>query len=1684
MLSEFRLRVGAAVAAMLLFCATPSSALDPHRMISQYARDRWTIENEFLGGAVSSIAQTPDGYLWIGTEKGLFRFDGLSFRAFPQASPESFSIGPVQKLMTDNTGNLWVLLANTKLLRFHDGKFELGREEAEIGVTAIGNRANGAPLFASLAYGALTYQDGKFLSISPSSDRGSPATAPSSDDLSTRLSWATSVAAHSLAQPDSAVTSMVETSDGRVWLGTRDRGLFYLDHGRISPVRLPGVSRNVRSLVLLENGDLWIGTERGIFRWNGKEVSQIGISPALRQAEVRAMIRDRDANVWVGTTAGLVRVNKEGVSLDDVGSDHAKPVTGLFEDREGNLWIGRSQGIERLHETAFVTYPFRTPQEESSGPVFVDATGRVWFASFKGGLQWLRQGQGETVSNDGLNQDVVYSISGADNEVWVGRQHGGLTRLHYSAGRITARTYMVSDGLPENSVYAVYRSRDGSVWAASLNAGISQFLDGHFKTYSIANGLPSNTITSIDESPDGTVWFGTPNGLVAYSRNTWNVFTSRDGLPNDNITCLLTDSTGALWIGTVSGLAVLQSGHIKTPDSILSSLREEILGIAGDDIGNLWIATSNHILSVNRARLLSGTLTESDIRDYGPEDGLIGRHGVKRFRSVFEDAQGKIWFSTDRGLAAVDPLRADRESAPVIVQIESLSADGNSLELEPPIRIPPDTHRLTFRFSGLSLSDSKRIQFKYKLEGFDKDWSEPVSTRAAAYTNVDWGTYAFRVMASNSAGIWNDRAVALSFSITPAWYQTRAFRVLLAACLLFGTWALHRWRIHQLRSQEKRLRDVVETIPAMTFTALSDGSTTFVNKRWTEYTGLSVESSSGTGWQRPIHAEDLARYSENWRISVATGQLFEDEARFRRAADGEYRWFLVRGVPLRDRRRKIVRWYGTLTDIEDRKRAEETLQLMSRDLQDSKVRLEEAQRITHVGYWERDLVTDCIAWSDETYRIYGLQPQEHPMDLDALRQKVHPEDWEFVSRALNEALAAGPRYNVEYRVLRPTGELRIVHSEGDIKRDASGRPYLMFGTVQDITDHKRAEEALKRSEFYLREGERLAHMGSWAFSPSGFIDYWSQELFQIFGLDPQQGTPTLERYFASLHPQDRESMAETIKKMNAERCGWDVKKRIVRPDGEQRYIRSVGIPVVEGEVLKGFLGTVMDITEQELLTQESERQQAYLAEAQRLTHTGSWAWNVRTDERFWSEETFRIFEIDPVKVKPDWSVILDRVHPDDRASLEQRKEMESTQTDWVESQVDFRIVVPDGRIKHLHYIAHPARDASGQIIEVVGTTMDVTERKRAEDSLRQSESHLAEAQRLTHTGSWILNVADRKLVHLSDEWYRIFGFDPAEGAPSWEKRIERVHPDHRLQWTTMLERAVVEKADYDGFFRIVLPEGTVRWIHTVGHPVLTAAGELVQFMGISTDITERKSAEQEREKLRQLEEDLAHINRVSMLGEMAASLAHEIKQPIAAAMTSANSCIEWLAHDPPNLDRARAAAAKIDKYGNRAAEIIDHIRSLYRKSPPQSELINVNEIVHEIFTLLQGEAIRYSIAMRSELADELPKIKADRVQLQQVFMNLMLNGIEAMRDEGGELTVKSQRKNGQLLFSVSDTGPGLPTGKVDQIFSAFFTTKPQGSGMGLAISRTIVESHGGRLWAMANDGRGATFHFTLPTEVT
>jgi PAS domain S-box-containing protein len=662
------------------------------------------------------------------------------------------------------------------------------------------------------------------------------------------------------------------------------------------------------------------------------------------------------------------------------------------------------------------------------------------------------------------------------------------------------------------------------------------------------------------------------------------------------------------------------------------------------------------------------------------------------------------------------------------------------------------------------------------------------------------------------------------------------------------------------------------------------------------------------------------------------------------------RWSSLPGDAKRDASGKPYKLFGTIQDITERQRTEEAFQEISRKLQESNVRLEEAQRIANVGHYSWNLIENRVIWSDEVYRIYGLHPQQGTIDLTKVSEMIHPEDRELVFRAAEEALQSGAPADIEHRIIRPDGEVRTIHSVGTVKRDSSGRPYEMFGTAQDITDRKRSEAALKQSQFYLSEGQRLAHMGSWAFNDSGH--YWSDELYKIYGLDPQNGAPTIEQYLALIHPQDRTTMAETIKRMQEEHRGFDQIERIVRPDGQLRYIRAVAVPFIEQGVFKGFIGTTMDVTEQELLTQELRREQGYLAEAQSLAHIGSWATNFYT----------------------------------------------------------------------------------------------------------------------------------KQIFHISDETFRLHGFDPKEGT-ALEGFFDTIHPEDAAAVTAAIDHAIQARTDFDiREYRVCHPGGAFRFVRAIGHH--NASDEIGYYVGITMDITERKQAEQEREKLRQLEADLAHINRVNMMGELAAALAHEIRQPIAASITSASACLRWLARDPPDLERARAAAARIEQDGNRAAEVISRLRSFYAKgTPPEPGIVDLKDIIREMTALLRKEAVRNSIRIHSELDEDMPNVLADRVQLQQVFMNLMLNAIEAMKDTGGKLTISSRRTSeSQVIVSIEDTGVGLRPENAERIFDAFHTTKPHGTGMGLAITRSIVEAHGGRVWATVNQDAGATFHFTLPVK--
>jgi PAS domain S-box-containing protein len=434
-------------------------------------------------------------------------------------------------------------------------------------------------------------------------------------------------------------------------------------------------------------------------------------------------------------------------------------------------------------------------------------------------------------------------------------------------------------------------------------------------------------------------------------------------------------------------------------------------------------------------------------------------------------------------------------------------------------------------------------------------------------------------------------------------------------------------------------------------------------------------------------------------------------------------------------------------------------------------------------------------------------------------------------------------------------------------------------------------------------------------------------------------------------------------------------------------------------------------------------------------------------------------------------------HPEDVERL--REEHGEALTRAVPFENEQRVLGKDGKYRWFLVRYNPLLDEQGSIDRWHLAAFDIEDRKRAEEDLRRSEAFLAETQHLSSIGSFCWRVATDEITW-SEHLYRIYELEV--GVPITLELIRtRVHPEDvsLIEKMKMVEQAGDGGRDFEWQYRLMMPDRSIKYMHAIARATRDRNGQ-VEYIAAVQDVTASKVAE---EAVARARAELAHMARVTTLSALTASIAHEINQPIAAAVTSAGACLRWLNRDQPEVQRAREAAMRIEEDGKRAAEIITHLKSFYKKDvSPQRELVSVNDLVGEMLVLLRSEADRDSVLMRTELDADLSPVSADRVQLQQVLMNLMLNGMEAMSERGGELKISTRREGGEVMVSVSDTGVGIPADKMEQIFNAFFTTKAGGTGMGLAISRTIIESHGGRLWATVNLGSGATFHFTLPSE--
>jgi ligand-binding sensor domain-containing protein/signal transduction histidine kinase len=756
--------------AVLAISASPAAALDPERLVSQYAVERWGADRGYPGGAIHGIAQSADGDLWLATEKGLVRFDGITFSVVPPPDGSRGARRAVLSVASDGDGRIWARLHGPLLLRQQGGTFVpvAAWDAQRTVVTSLQRARDGAMLVAPLGDGVVLM-------------RGERATVrvPQAD------------------MPSSFVVAMTETADGAMWIGTRDTGVLRVRAGRVAAIRDELPDRKVNALASDGRDGVWVATDRGVARWTGTAIVRQPL-PVAPDVAARSLARDRDGNVWVALgAAGVARIAATGratlLAWDALRFGEAGAV---FEDREGTLWIGTSRGLQCLRASTFATLSATQGLHgDGAGPIAVDAAGRLWMGPPGGGLAWFAEGAIHVVRDSALDRDVVYSIAPDTDGVWVARQRGGLSRVRLAGTRHIVESITQRRGLAQDSAYAVHRARDGAVWVGTLNAGVSCVRAGHVTTITTADGLASNTVTTIADTPDGRVWLGTPLGLSVLDGGRSRRVDRQAGLPSNDVTALLADDDGTMWVGTTMGLAVVR-GATARPIQTSALTATAVAGLARDAAGYMWIATGESVLRVPATRLLAGTVRDEDVRHFDLLDGLASTEGLRRHRSVVADGS-RVWLSLARGLSRVDVPALDRGTVPRRVRVDAVIADDQVLPGDATREAPARTRRLTFTFDDDSLTLPQRTRFRYRLDGYDAEWSSAGGARAAAYTNLSPRTYTFRVVAADAHGAWGPEQRVV-VRLRPAYWQTPWFAGGIATGGLGLVWAGYRWRVRHL----------------------------------------------------------------------------------------------------------------------------------------------------------------------------------------------------------------------------------------------------------------------------------------------------------------------------------------------------------------------------------------------------------------------------------------------------------------------------------------------------------------------------------------------------------------------------------------------------------------------------------------------------------------------------------------------------------------------------------------------------------------------------------------------------------------------------------------------------------------------------------------------------------------------
>ncbi len=1514
-------------------------ALDPKKAITQYHHDVWNLDEGLPQSAVQALAQTPDGYLWIGLEEGLVRFDGVRFNLFFKGNTPAFTHNNIFAILASKDSSLWVGTQGGGLIRFKAGEFQAYTRAQGLSndfVNALCEDRQGK-LWIGTNNGLNCLQDGKF----------------------TRYTTRQGLS-------HNAVLSIYEDSKNDLWIGTDGGGLNRLREGKFTAHTIQeGLANDIVTAICEdEQGHLWIGTSGGLNRLANGKFAVYTKKDGLADGFVRAIYKDRVGSLWIGTNGGgLHRVRErkfENFSTSDgLSSDF---VRAFCEDREGSLWIGTyGGGLNRLCEGKFTSFSTREGlSNDMVWSVYGDKKGNLWFGASRG-LTCMKDGKITVYSaQDGVPPYMITALrDDRAGNLWIGTEGGGLVRFQEKVLAV----YTTKHGLSNNFVRSIYEDSKGNLWIGT-DHGLNLFKDGKFAVYTTKDGLSNDELSCLYEDKAGNLWVGTrTGGLNRFRNGQFTVYTAKDGLASDLIRSLYEDEEGTLWIGNNGGLNRYKDGKF-TRYTVNEGLFDDLVfQILEDGKGNLWMSCNKGIYCVSKQELndfAEGKIQSITSISYGKADGMKASecNGALSQPAGWKTRDGKLWFPTIKGAVTIDPANIKRNPLPPPVVIEQAIADRNHLDIKGELRLPPESKNFEFHYTGLSFLAPQKVQFKYKLEGYDEEWVEAGARRVAYYTNISPGDYTFRVIACNNDGVWNETGAAVAFYLNPFFYQTKLFYFLCIIAFVLTGASAYRFRVRQIRSRETQeaLRHANEALELR------------VQERTTDL----------------MRANDALRQSEE---------------QFRRLNEKLEQRVLERTAELRATNVALER------EIAERKEAQEELQY--------RVELEQ-----FVATISTQFINLPLARID-----------------DAINRAL---------KKLGEITGVDRSYVFQ------------IHDDGKVMDNthewcAEGiEPQIQFLQAQEIAPFPWAAEKMARHE--TLNVPRISELPAEASA--------EKAMFEAQGIQSVMNIPMV--------------YGETLIGL----IGFDaVRNERAWTDELVSSLRIVG----------EIFANALERKRAERALQESEARLLQLAE--------------NINEVLWMEsvDANRLIYVSPVYEKV-WgrsresllaqpSVFIDYMHPDDR---ERFKAHLGKQRRGEISEMEYRIIRPDGSVRWIWDRGFPIRNGDGHVYRSAGISEDVTERKHAEEARRESEQRFRNAFEHAPIGM-VITATDGRFLQVNRGVCEMLGYAEAELLRLTFQNI--FHPEDQQLSAGFMHKLLageIQSAQFDK--RYLHKHGQVVWAHVSVSVLRDLQGRPLYFVTQIQDFTERKRLEEQLQqytegleklveeraaRIQELERQRAESEKLATTGRMAARIAHEINNPLAGIKNS----FLLLKDAIPSTHQHYEYVGRIEREIDRIARIIRQMFDLYRQEQDEVRRFRADDAIHDVIALLEPGFREHGVACKIDAERAAAVVALPEGLLRQVLFNLIQNAIEAS-PAGGVVKVVAAVAGNAINISIADQGPGIPKEVHSRIFEPFFTTKSKlttgGLGLGLSISKSLVEAMRGTLAFETQSGAGTAFKITLP----